>query len=178
MEVYLDDPGELYNSLDASPRYDRELNARTEAFIVSWADELPRGAAPSLVLHLQNCPDSPVQRAAIVRGIHQHFRQLAHLQSLALRALLGQGRITLLLGLTILTLSLMGSEALLATGASIWTQLVSQALATAGWVAMWRPLQIYLYDWWPVVRKRRDYRRLSQMPIELRRKDGHPHGNP
>lgn len=24
-----------------------------------------------------------------------------------------------------------------------------------GWVAMWRPLEVRLYDWWPMVRQRR-----------------------
>ena len=37
----------------------------------------------------------------------------------------------------------------------------------AGWVAMWRPMQIYLYDWWPLLRRSRTYAKLSQMPVEL-----------
>jgi len=33
---------------------------------------------------------------------------------------------------------------------------------------MWRPLEIYLYRWWPLLRKRRIYQRLSQMAVEIR----------
>jgi hypothetical protein len=37
---------------------------------------------------------------------------------------------------------------------------------------MWRPLEIFLYDWWPLRRMVRLYRKLAAMPTELRaRKD-------
>ena len=32
-----------------------------------------------------------------------------------------------------------------------------------GWVAMWRPLEIFLYDWWPVRRLQVAYERLARM---------------
>jgi hypothetical protein len=32
---------------------------------------------------------------------------------------------------------------------------------------MWRPMQIYLYDWWPLLRLSRIYNKLSPMPVEL-----------
>jgi len=35
---------------------------------------------------------------------------------------------------------------------------------------MWRPMQIYLYDWWPVRRRRRIYEKLSHMPVEVEAK--------
>jgi hypothetical protein len=40
-------------------------------------------------------------------------------------------------------------------------------LTIAGWVAMWRPMEIYLYDWWPLRRKSRLYQKLSQMPVQM-----------
>jgi hypothetical protein len=43
-------------------------------------------------------------------------------------------------------------------------------LTIAGWVAMWRPMQIYLYDWWPVRRRGRVYAKLSEMPVQVVRR--------
>jgi len=34
-------------------------------------------------------------------------------------------------------------------------------------VAMWRPLEIFLYDWWPIRADARLFARLSSMPVEL-----------
>ncbi len=36
-----------------------------------------------------------------------------------------------------------------------------------GWVAMWRPLEIFLYDWWPIRAEARLFDRLSAMPVRL-----------
>jgi len=41
-----------------------------------------------------------------------------------------------------------------------------------GWVAMWKPLEILLYDWWPVLRDIRLYRRISELPVEVRHNSG------
>jgi hypothetical protein len=34
---------------------------------------------------------------------------------------------------------------------------------------MWRPMEIYLYDWWPLLRRQRILKKLSRMPVEVRR---------
>ena len=41
-------------------------------------------------------------------------------------------------------------------------RLVEESFLILGWVANWRPLEIFLYDWWPLVRRRDLYRRLSE----------------
>jgi hypothetical protein len=32
---------------------------------------------------------------------------------------------------------------------------------------MWRPIEIFLYDWWSVRRQQRDYERLARMPVHI-----------
>ncbi len=46
--------------------------------------------------------------------------------------------------------------------------LVEQSFLILGWVANWRPLEIFLYDWWPLARRRRLYRRLAAAAVELK----------
>ena len=47
-----------------------------------------------------------------------------------------------------------------------------ESLTIAGWVAMWRPMQIFLYDWWPLRHLGKIYENLSRMPVELRLRKG------
>jgi hypothetical protein len=49
---------------------------------------------------------------------------------------------------------------------------VREGLTVAGWVAMWRPMEIFLYSWWPLAGDRRLYDRLSQMRVSVRCADG------
>jgi len=45
--------------------------------------------------------------------------------------------------------------------------LIRETLVIGGWVAMWRPLEIFLYDWWPIRAERKLYDRLSVMPVRV-----------
>ena len=47
-------------------------------------------------------------------------------------------------------------------------RLVQESFLILGWVANWRPLEIFLYDWWPIIRKRNLYRRLAAAGIQQR----------
>ena len=46
-------------------------------------------------------------------------------------------------------------------------QILQQSLLIGGWVAMWRPLEIFLYDWWPVRNDRELMARLARMRVRL-----------
>ncbi len=48
-----------------------------------------------------------------------------------------------------------------------WHGTARQGLAIIGWVAMWHPLDIYLYRWWPVLVREQVYRNLSVMQVEV-----------
>ena len=53
-------------------------------------------------------------------------------------------------------------------------RLVEESFLIMGWVANWRPLEIFLYDWWPIIRKRNLYRRLAAAAIEGKPYDPEP----
>src|SRR6185437_11247995 len=46
-------------------------------------------------------------------------------------------------------------------------ELLREGLVICGWVAMWRPLEILLYGWWPIRTEARLYDRLSAMPVRI-----------
>jgi hypothetical protein len=50
----------------------------------------------------------------------------------------------------------------------VWSGFAELGLQIAGWVAMWRPLEIYLYDWWPVRSDQRLLERLARMKVQLK----------
>ena len=39
------------------------------------------------------------------------------------------------------------------------------------WVAMWRPLEVFLYDWWPLLGEIRLLDRLGAMPVRIEYKE-------
>jgi hypothetical protein len=55
-----------------------------------------------------------------------------------------------------------------ALGGTQISALIRESIVIGGWVAMWRPLEIFLYDWWPILAERKLFDRLSAAPIQIR----------
>ncbi|HKW49195.1 MAG TPA: hypothetical protein VJN70_17205 [Gemmatimonadaceae bacterium] len=45
--------------------------------------------------------------------------------------------------------------------------LLRESLAIGGWVALWRPMKIFLYDWWPIRDEVSRFDRLAAMPVRI-----------
>ena len=47
-------------------------------------------------------------------------------------------------------------------------EILRESLTIGGWVSMWRPLEVFLYDWWPIRNEARLSDRLAAMPVRIR----------
>jgi hypothetical protein len=85
-----------------------------------------------------------------------------------LRRLFRIGRTSLLIGMLFLAASIvLGGIIESALEGQRIGEVLRESLAIGGWVALWRPLEIFLYDWWPIRSDRKLYDRLSAMPIRV-----------
>ena len=167
ISLKLRDLNQLFNSMDPSPFIEKDLDDRAEEFIVGWAREFPTDAHVRLRVHLEKWPTEDDPKELIRKAVHNHFSHRAELTRLEFSALMKQGWTSLLIGLSCLAVCLIVSKVLLQSEAGTWANILQESLTIAGWVAMWRPMQIYLYDWWPLRRRARIFERLSHMPVEV-----------
>ena len=162
----LRDMSQLFNSMDPSPFIEKDLDDDAEEFITSWAQEFPPGALVKLRIYLEQWPTEE-PKELIRQAVHNYFAHRATLTKLEFSRLMKQGRTSLVIGLVFLAVCLIFIRTLLPGEAGTWASVLRESLTIAGWVAMWRPMQIYLYDWWPLRRRSRIYAKLSHMPVEV-----------
>jgi len=168
IEVFVNTIEQLFNSMDPSPFPERDLDHDAEEFIVSWAQEFPRKDPISLVVHVNKLPGHGDVQRDVETAIHHYFAYRANINRLEFRHLLKQGRISLMIGLLFLGACLLISELLLRRSGGTLLIVFRESLTIAGWVAMWRPMQIFLYEWWPLRRMGRLFEKLSRMHVEVR----------
>ncbi len=168
IELKLRDIAQLFNSLDPSPFNEQDLDHDAEEFIVGWARELPRHRPLHLVVHLERPLPEGRDRASVVDAIHHYFTYRATITRLELRQLFKQGQTSLLIGTVFLAGCLLLGRLIAPNDAGAARSIAREGLTIGGWVAMWRPMQIYLYDWWPLWRLGALQRRLGRMKIDLR----------
>jgi hypothetical protein len=168
IELRLREISQLFNSLDPSPFNEQDLDQDAEEFIVGWARELPRGAPLRLVLYLEQPLPKGRDSANVADAVRHYFIYRAGITGLELRQLFKQGRISLVIGTIFLAGCLSLSRFIARDHEGAALSITEEGLTIAGWVAMWRPMEIYLYDWWPLWRRSALPRRLGQMKIDLR----------
>jgi hypothetical protein len=81
--------------------------------------------------------------------------------------LMRRGRLSLVVGLVFLAGCLILAQWIALEPHGTALEIVRESLSIVGWVAMWRPLEIYLYDWWPVRAERRNLQRLARMEVKV-----------
>lgn len=167
IQLRLRDLAQLFNSLDPSPFHERDLDADAEEFIVGWARENAKGEGEfRLEIQLAEAP-RPERAAGAEEALQHYFLARAEVKEREFRQLMRRGRISLVVGLLFLALCFFLGELVATFGSGTAADLLREGLTIVGWVAMWRPLEIYLYDWWPLRDERRLLERLARVRVRL-----------
>lgn len=170
IEIRIKEVGQLFHSLDPLPFRERDLDAAVEEYVVGWARELPSSGPIEIVVHLPKGEAAREDAGQIAEAMRSYFTYRAAVVSGELKELFRIGRVSLLIGLGVLAACIVAGRLLGGVlGASYLGRFFDEGLIILGWVANWRPIQIFLYDWWPLAGRRQLYTRLANAVIELRR---------
>jgi hypothetical protein len=157
---------QLFNPMDPSPLLERDLDAEAEEFILSWARELPSRDGLELEIHVSTPP--PREGAVgIQKSVQNYFATRAGIKRREFTGLLRRGQVSLGIGLVFLAVCLALGEFVSKMLSGATATFLTEGLNIVGWVAMWRPLEIYLYDWWPLRDERRILEALSAMEVRV-----------
>jgi hypothetical protein len=172
IQVHVTELKQLFNSIDPSPFRSKDLDPKAEEFIVGWAKDMPRNTPLALVVELDRSAGLPDEAAILRDAVHEFFGQRAHVFRQRLRELFRLGRTSLVIGVIVLAIAIALGDflAILMKGSRIG-EILRESLTIGGWVSMWRPLEIFLYDWWPIRNEARLSDRLAAMPVRIQYMD-------
>ncbi|SCW78240.1 hypothetical protein [Ancylobacter rudongensis] len=168
IDLRVDDPQQLLDMLDPFPFRERGLDSEVDEYICEHAAEVPPELALAITIHLPPAQWQGILAQSLPGVVRQHFHQQAKRRGNELSRLFAQGRKALLIGLIVLGLCLLVGQSLVNLfPESRLAGVVMEGLVILGWVANWRPMEIFLFDWWPLVQERRLYRRLAQANVAV-----------
>jgi hypothetical protein len=169
IEIRIESIAQLFHSLDPSPFHEKDLDKDAEEFIVSWARELPSDIPLKIVVHLPGKQLALPEAKNIGPAITRFFSYRAQMIGLELKELFRIGRRSLAIGAAVLVISIFASQSVAANlQPRPLGKVIEESLLIFAWVANWRPIEIFLYEWWPIARRRGLYRRLAAAKVELR----------
>jgi len=168
IELSLHDSAQLFNTLDPFPFREGDVAADAERYIVEWAQELPKDEPIAIVIHLQ-APAAPGKPGPdLATALTNWFGAKARAEAHALRELFRDGRLAFLIGFAGLAICLFLSLLLTKSFDGPFARVVQESLVIIGWVVIWRPAEMFLYDWLPLVRRRRLFQRLADARVTVK----------
>lgn len=165
IELKLNETNQLFNSMDPSPFRERDLDSDAAEYILAAMRELHGHDRVKLVVYLPG-PHEPDLGELIRQSVCNYFSYRERVSRFAVRQKLRLGRSSLAVGLVFLGVCSLLRLAVTDPGVSGRT--LSEGLLILGWVAMWKPLEILLYEWWPLLAEARLDARVQGIPVEVR----------
>lgn len=164
IEMQLDSLAQLFDSLDPAPFHDKSLDREAEAWLIESVDEISSRSPLELVIR------GPQALAAslpeIELAVHAHFRRALEHEEWRLRRRMRIGRVALVIGLAVLGVTLVARH-LLHSVASSSTDVIGEGLLIVGWVGLWRPAEMLLFERLENSADRAVLRRLAQIPVRF-----------
>lgn len=168
IDLSLREPRQLFHTLDPAPFRERDLDAQAEAYLLGAVREIGARHAAKLVIHLPEALLAGDEARSLPPAIGHYFDYRAAESLQTLRNLLANGAVSLVIGLVFLLGCLSARRLLPVSSGDDLALILDEGLLIIGWVALWRPLEVFLYDWWPVWQRRREQLRVARLPVELR----------
>lgn len=160
LEISVSSEQQLFNSMDPAPFRSRELDPAVVEYIIAHAEQAPGNAELGVSIRIETPP--PGAETIIAAAIAENFRRKAATIRRDLRRLFHDGRISLVIGIAFVGLAVAIGEALAGVA-----PIISESFVIGSWVALWHPINIFLFDWWPLRRQARLYDRLSAMQVRV-----------
>ena len=165
IDIKLRTAQQLFDGRDPAPFRERDLDENAVEYISGAVEDLPPKGDVKIVLWISEEPTSQISTETIVEAVHGHFLDEWDRLDRQSRQYVRRGQLFLLVGLSVLIVFLTLAELTVMLPVGHVRQVLREGLVITGWVAMWRPLEVLLYDWWPLVHQRRLVRRMLDVPV-------------
>ena len=151
---------QLFNSLDPAPFLNKDLDRACEEYIENWALSLPHESRLHLTVHVEQLPAEGQPGELLADAIHNYYGYKVELVRGELKQMMRQGRISLAIGLAFVATCLGLAEVIGSVSSGATAKIARESLTIIGWVAMWKPAEIFLYNWWPLTGRIKVYENL------------------
>jgi hypothetical protein len=161
VDVAVKNSRQLFNERDPAP-------FRERAYVLSSVQEFPLKTPMKLRIAIREESDQQVEQIVLREAIQAYFTYESHLTQTTLRKRLKIGRWFFIVGLITLfaCLSVAQLFGTLEASSKVWS-IASEGFVIIGWVAMWRPIELLLYDWWPLREQRLYLAKVAAMKVEV-----------
>ena len=167
MDIHLREARQLFDLRDPAPFHERDLDEKAVEYLTSAVGEIAAREPVRFVFSLGEAPPDALSREVIVGAVRGHFQYELDKVDRALREHMRRAQLALVVGLCALAVFLGAARLATLLHDGTLRAILEEGLTITGWVALWRPLELIAYEWWPIAQRRSLMRRALAADINV-----------
>lgn len=168
IEVRVKDSQRLFDHRDPAPFRERELDAHFVEYIYTSVREFPVSAPIKVIIYIEEMEPSDLKGEAIREAIQSYFSYQIELQAGRLKRFWKRAQLFLFIGIAILILCIGFAQSIpILSKPGAWG-ILREGIVIFGWVSIWKPIEVILFDWYPLFEDLRYYKKLRSTEMDIR----------
>jgi hypothetical protein len=167
IEVRIKNPRQLFDARDPAPFRDRDLDDNFVEYIVASARDFPRSTSFKLIIHVEEPEGKELGKDVVRDAIRSYFSYKIDLQRSELKTFLKTAQFFLFIGLGVLACCLGIAQTLTVPQPPGAIGILREGIVIFGWVSVWKPIELVLFDWYPILTKIHFYQKLLETEIDI-----------
>jgi hypothetical protein len=168
IEVRVKSSQQLFDARDPAPFRERDLDDDFVDYIISSVREFPISSPLKIVIHVEESETTSLPKDSIREAIRSFFAYKIDFQRGDLKSFMKRAQFFLLIGLVVLISCIGLAQSLTVPTPPGAIGILREGIVIFGWVSIWKPIELILFDWYPLFEKLRLYKKLLGTEIEIR----------
>ena len=168
IEVRIKNSQQLFDARDPAPFRERDLDDDFVEYILSAVREFSISNPLKLVIYVEENETKDLPKDSIREAIRSYFSYRIDLQRGDLKTFIKRAQLFLLIGLLVLVSCIGVAQSLTVPSPPGAIGILREGIVIFGWVSIWKPIELILFDWYPLFERLRFYKKLLGTEIDIR----------
>jgi hypothetical protein len=166
LEIQLRESDQIFDLRDPSPFRERDLDPDFEEYVMGWVEEHSLKTPLRVRIVFSEALKDGLTEEGVRSAFRKHFDHAAMIARKRLRSFLKSGQGILAVGVFILFVCIFGAQQIDAAATGFMAA-VREALHIFGWVSLWKPIELALFDWYPYWQQVKKFEKVRDLELEI-----------
>jgi hypothetical protein len=166
IEIRVRDVQQLFDARDPSPFRERDLDEHFSEYLEACVDEMYVKYPLRIQIDIAQS-DTKLGEEVIRSAIREYFNYQIQIKKGRFKKMLRTAQLFLGIGVLFLFACLVIARYIPQSEASVLGRTLREGVVIFGWVSLWRPLELIMFDWYPIYDRIRVYSSLENADIDL-----------
>lgn len=168
IEMGIEEPFDLYDDKDPSVLNLRDFRKEVQNYIIESIEEIPKSKKIKINIYFDKFSDDIAEVENLRQSFFDFFAFETKLRVHQIRIKIKRGFKSLAVGICFLFFCIIAAHFLGYSNKSLLSELFVEGLTVLGWVSLWTPLQVFLYEIWPLLENIKNFKRVLISSVDFK----------